>query len=1052
MSKFVGLHRHSHYSKRDAIAKIPDIVNRIGELGQAAWALTDHGTTSGLMEAYKVTQKYNKENGTNIKFIFGMEAYWIPSYYIKDRKASCHILLLAKNAEGYRNLLRLATVGYGNCGENPDNYFYTMRLTTEEIEKHKEGLVVTSACMGGILNPTMETVEAVAVVGSSGRGKTTSANTNTPVWDKNLAYDRARKFQSIFRDDFYLEIQCATDKEQVEYNKRIVAMGEELSIPTFVTEDSHYVYKHEAETHRRWLGIDPVEGTYYQTDDYYIHSEEEVRVALQYLSDEKIEEVVSTTTAIADKCEAMAIPFGENHFPSMDLGSKTPMEEIREVVQEGWQSKIENVVPKEKHDVYRKQVEHELTILEKIDYINYLLMTHDFVKACRQDNIRIGIGRGSVGGCLVAYLMDITRIDPIKYGLIFERFAHDKRSSSPDVDIDVPNSRRQDAIQYLKDKYKLVYHVRTFGYMGERAAIQRAARALGYEPSVLRKLPKTIEEQTDGTLKDLASKFVGIIQNYGCHASAIMLFPSDPTEWCAIEKQGDDYVCAYEYHDLENMGLLKEDVLGIKTLDAIEDTCLLTNADVDNLPDNDKDTFDMLCNDDVLGCFQIESGGMRKILGGIKPSSVFDLVPLVALYRPSTIQSGTVDDFIERRNGKAYDYLHPKLADVLRDTYGVMLYQEQAMRIVEVMAGYDLGQADMFRRAIGRKIPSEMAELIPRFVNDGKRLGVSSDVMEKLAEWLTNAAAYQFNKSHSAAYGYTCYQTAYLKAHYPIEYFCSYLNAYKGDKQEDLLVYIHDAKQHGIKILPPDARSTTCDWHIVRDKDGKKALRMALNYIAGVGDLPVPLDNYGGIPKDKAEALIKAGAFDFLGDRQSMLENLYKAGTLDKLQRQLELATERYEKNKTVYESAKDGTKKKSEAHSKMLKYSNQKWEVYQKIEEANKTCKNEFDASAAEMEVLGMTFNDIFSRYDVPKYEEPEVDTKGKIVEDSSKIRVVLCVVRRIKHWKQRNGKPMMFFIIECPSGKSYDIVMFNSCYTPLEMNKVYVMSLKGNKFRKLL
>ena len=432
MSKFVGLHRHSHYSKRDAVAKIPDIVNRIGELEQTAWALTDHGTTSGLMEAYKVTQKYNKENGTNIKFIFGMEAYWIPNYYIKDRKASCHILLLAKNSDGYRNLLRLATVGYGNCGENPDNYFYTMRLTTEEIEKHKEGLIVTSACMGGILNPTMETAEADNVVGSPVSGKNTSANTNTPLWDKNLAYDRARKFQSIFGDDFYLEIQCATDKEQIEYNKRIVAMGEELGIPTFVTEDSHYVYKHEADTHRRWLGIDPVEGTYYQTDDYYIHSEEEVRAALQYLSDEKIEEVVSTTTAIADKCEAVTIPFGENHFPSMDLGGKTPIEAIREVVQSGWQSKVEHVVPEEKHDVYRKQVEHELTILEKIDYINYLLMTHDFVKACRQDNIRIGIGRGSVGGCLVAYLMDITRIDPIKYGLIFERFAHDKRSSSPD--------------------------------------------------------------------------------------------------------------------------------------------------------------------------------------------------------------------------------------------------------------------------------------------------------------------------------------------------------------------------------------------------------------------------------------------------------------------------------------------------------------------------------------------------------------------------------------------------------------------------------------------
>lgn len=1034
---FVGLHRHSHYSKRDAIAKIPDIVNRVGELGQTAWALTDHGTTSGLMEAYKVTQKYNKTHGTDIKFIFGCEMYWIPDIYIKDRKQTCHLLVLAKNETGYRNLLKLTTIGYGNKGANPDQYFYTMRVTTEDMLKCKEGLIFTSACMGGVLNPV---------------------DIDTRAWDKKLAYGRATAFREAFGNDFYLEIQTSTTEPQQEYNRNILEMGKELGIPVIVTEDSHYVNQSEAPTHRKWLGIEIEPGNpdaYYQTDDYYIHSEEQVREALDYLLDDTADELIGNTVALANSIEKVDIQFGGKNFPTLDLCGLTPFEAVCKKVATGWKKKIAGKVPEELHQKYQDQIHHELEVLEKCGYLEYFLMTEDFISWARSQGIRIGIGRGSVGGCLIAYLMDITRIDPIKYNLVFERFAHDKRSSLPDVDIDVPNTRRQECIRYLEQKYGEVFHVRTFGTMGEKAAIQRAARAVGYNADEVRRISKAyngIADVDDPELKELAENYLGIIQNYGCHASAIMLFPSDANQWCAIEKQGNDYVAAYEYHDLEACGLLKEDVLGIKTLDALDGAVKLikelngVDIDLDNLPDTDDQTFDMLCKGDVKGCFQIESGGMIKLLLDMKPRNIFDLIPLVALYRPSTIQSGMLDSFVSRRAGtEPIDYIHPALESVLSETYGVMLYQEQTMQLVQAIAGYDLGMADMFRRAIGRKIPEEMAELIPKFIKDGEARGVDPKVMEQLAEWITNAASYQFNKSHSAAYGMTAYQTAYLKAHYPCEYICSYLNAYNDETQDVLLSYLQYTNIKGIKILPPDCRTNTCGW-TVEKVDGKKCLRMALNYIKGISSLPVPLDkeSYKQLPKDKAENLIKAGALDFVGDRGSLLEQLYRGGLEEKFERQLKTVQERIQKSQEVYDTSKDGTKKKEEAYCKLKKYNEQYWDLREKIRNTKFLSDCKYDYLTGELEVLSYTFADIFADYDASKFQEPD--------KADSVPRMVLGCVRRVKHWKQRNGKPMMFFALECPSGQTYDIVMFNSVYTPLELNKVYKMIVQNDKFKRLL
>ena len=988
---FVGLHRHSHYSRRDAIAKIPDIVSRTAELGQTAWALTDHGTTSGLLEGYRETQNYNHAHGANLKFIFGIEAYWIPDFYLKDRKQSRHILILAKNQAGYRNLLKLTTAGFGNCGKNPDAFFYTMRVTTQLLEQFREGLIVTTACRGGILN-----VERDGLFGDS------------------LVYERLRELKRIFGEDFFLEVQSATDADQVAFNKRVSKLSRELEIPIIATEDSHYVFRDDAPTHRKWLQLDD-ESNYYSTPDYFIHSENEVLESIAYLPESL--ECVRNTSKIDSQIECVEIPFEGKNFPQIESYE----EKLQIDISKGFKEKIVDTGIDDPR--YFEQLEHELEVLRQCDYLSYFAMTADFIRWARERGIQVGRGRGSVGGSLVAFLLDITRIDPLKFGLVFERFAHTERVSLPDIDVDVPNARRQEIISYLQEKYGEVFHVRTFGTMADKAAIQRAARALGKSPDEIRELGKnheSVDKLPDGELKSLSTRFRGVIQNYGCHASAIMLFPGDPTDFCAIEKQGDDYVCAYEYPDLERMGLLKMDVLGIKTLDAIDECLRLVkknhgiDVDIDSLPFDDAKTFEMLSRGDTIACFQVESEGMKKLLRQIKPGSLFDLIPLVALYRPATIKSGMVDEFLSRRKGEKFEYLHPLLEPILNETYGVLLYQEQAMRIVQAVTGYTLGRADMFRKAIGKKDVAKMDSLIEQFIRDGESRGIDSSTMNKLAEWLKNCAGYQFNKSHAAAYALVCFQTAYLKANFPAEYLTAYLNAYHDSKQEELLPYVNYAKSIGIPILPPDARSDKSGWIL---RDGK--IQIAINFIRGVGDIPLPVDaqNLHKLNRDKIVALIKSGALDFLGDREGMLQDISDS-------------------------VGKNQTKGRSDAHRQQIFSSTTK-----SLNENQKSIvgdfRGEYDESKFELEVLGMSFENVFKDFDVGRYSEPA---------DDDETRLVLCVVRNFKQWKQKNGKPMAFLRIEVPSGKNFEVVMFNNSYTPLELNRPYVLSTVKDKLVRVL
>ena len=995
----IGLHRHSHFSKRDAIAKIPDIVARTAQLGQAAWALTDHGTTSGLMEAYLETMKFNREHGTDIKFIFGVEAYWIPDYFIKDRKLSRHILLLAKNTVGYHNLLRLVTLGHGDKGNAPDNFYHSMRLTTDDIAKFRDGIIVSSACRGGILA------------------------------DRDYAFERAARFKSIFGDDFYFEIQTATDHEQRLYNLRVLELARSLDIKTIVTEDSHYVNRADADTHRKWLMLD-AGSSYYSTDDFFLHSDQDVIDALPYV--QNIESIIAETEAVAQKCRQVHIEFGEKHFPPVDCDD--PKKAVVDFVRPFAVQKLNNKNDAEIKEC-RRRFKYELGVLERCDYLTYFLINARLTKWCRENDIHVGRGRGSVCGSLIAFLMDITRVDPTLFGLFFERFANVERVSPPDIDTDVPNSKRQAVIDYLKDTYRQVFHVRTFGTMADKAAVQRAAKALGLSPAQIRSLSaqiKSVDDVSDPQLKALAEKFVGVIQHFGIHASALIIFPSDPNDFCAIEKQGDDYVCAYQFPDLERMGLLKLDILGMKTLDTVDQAVKLikqhrgVDVDLDDLPFDDPNTFEMLQNGDTTACFQIESDGMTKIIKALQPRSLFELIPLVALYRPSSIQSGVVDDYISRSKLKRIKYLHSKLKPILKDTFGVLLYQEQAMQIVQTVAGYSLAKADVFRRAIGHKDNAQMAALLEQFVKDGADHGFDADTMLKLAEWLKNCASYQFNKSHSAAYALLCYQTAFLKANFTVEFITAYLNSHLDDKQDELIPYIRYARNCGIEFLPPDIRSARSDWHI---RDGK--IVTAVNFIKGIGDIALPLDADAlfSLPKNKLLNLIKAGALDHLGERRDLFRKFF-----------FDDFTKRVNAVKKRIVSCQNTVGQLISSQDEILR-ARRRIEDYQRQIELLTV---EFDNAVSdhhaddEFDVLGFAVSNPFKRADFDRFNEPDPASEDK--------RIVLCIVRAFKAF----GNDRFFsarLTVETPSRKFFDLFMPSDSFAPLAVNSCCILSTVKNK-----
>jgi DNA-directed DNA polymerase III (polc) len=955
---YISLHNHSTYSIFDGYSKIPDLVARVKSLGQTAVSLTEHGTLSSVLPFYKECRK------NDIKPIIGNEFYFCPDVTIRDRKQMYHLIVLAQNNVGYRNLLQLDTLAY-------QNFYYKPRIDFGMLEEHKEGLIVLSACMGSILN---------AEAGEH--------------W--------CQQFHQLLGDSFYLEIQANTMEDQKVYNRKIIALSETHGIPLVITSDAHYPSQEDAKYHKLWVNLNKGENDYYPTDDFFVMSEEDIYARTGYLPKDIIDKAIENSGRIAESCD-VTIEVTGNHFPVFPVDDQ--MEALKDICREGWKQKILPFIPKEKLKVYQERLLEEIAVLDKCNYLNYLLITHDILNWCKEHDILTGIGRGSCGGSLVCYLMNITKIDPIEHNLLFQRFVNVERVSAADIDDDIEDVHRQDVIDYIREKYGEVYNIRTFNYLGIKGSIQRACQALHIPARISTQLFGGIEsyEELDEVIKglplceqdiynvpqgdawaafsitiakaqgivtrdmvehvlDVAKHFNGLLHAFGCHASAVMIFPDSPTNYNPIEKQKDTFVAAYDYHDLENMNLVKLDILGLRNLSVIHDTLrLLTNPpDIENLPLDDAEIYRQYAEGTTKGIFQVESPGMRQFAKQMHVSCFDDVVALIALYRPGPLDSGMAQQYIDGKNGGEVQCLHPALESILGPTHQVIVYQEQVMKIAQELAGFTLGEADTLRKVIGRKeldkdehgkTPVDYA--VEKFVAGAVVHGVSEEVAAELGRQITACGRYIFNRSHAAAYGYTSYITAYLKCHHPLEYMCSLLNSTIGNI-EKTVEYIKEVQRMDIKLIPPNLSLCKEKFAVVDD-----SIAYALTAIKGIGKnlctehTKSYLDIIDSNSKGVTEALIKAGALDYLGfPRGVLLANL--VALQDALKRKQQCQQKIAENKQKLSEAS---TEKDQRKYRRQL----EQWQ--QKLAECEQTQAMEpedYDEIAGEVEVLGFSFKKI--------------------------------------------------------------------------------------------
>lgn len=866
---FIHTHLHSQFSNygmKDAISSVDGIIQRVHELGQRGFALTDHNGCSGLIDTYVHLQKYNKKHGTDLKLLMGSELYYTYDVTIKDKSYS-HILFLAKNQVGLENLFKLTT-------EAHRHYYYKSRCDLDMIRKYSEGLICTSACMGGWL-------------------KGDNRESLIP------------QFKDIFGDDLYFEIHTYQHEDQKRFNAMVAEMGAKYDVPLIAACDSHYVHEEDYALHKAFRGRsqDDDEDQYYGSNDFFIQSEAQVfdRLYPQFSVD-MVETMVENTNVIFDKCNTQ-VDFNLDVYPKfVKDGDVKPV--FLQALRDGYKQKIIGKVTPEFKQRVDERVVHEIDILEQVGYMDYLLITKDILDACRKRDIPVGHGRGSVGGCECAYLLDITSLDAITNNLYFERFANPNRVSPPDVDNDCSKVRRGEVIQYLEEKYKYVYQCRTFSYMKASGALKEAARCLGVDHTIADAYSKKIkdvsfdddEDYHDNDLEyakldhvndgkhpemfSLAKQLVGIMTGFGKHASAVIVSNQDITKYCSLEMQKDSktkeetFVASTNFKHLESMGFLKEDILGLRTLDVINDCVTMAGVkdtlDLAKLPWDDKPTLDLLCKGDTLGVFQMKSPGMIRTLKSIAPKNFVDLIAVVALYRPACILTGMLDEYIERRQGKPFEYLDERLEEPLGETYGIMVFQEQIMRVCQIIAGYSMAEADTVRRAVGKKDHDLMQEITAEFVDRAVANGTNEDVAKQILDMIIAAASYGFNKAHSQSYGYMAYITAYLKTHYPLEFYVATINSEDGN-QEKILPYIQEIKRKGIEILPPDLRHSQREWTV----DGN-AIRVGLAYIKGINKIEKPHEYtidaiFSKYTKLQLEGLVGSGALDFLGETNELM-------------------------------------------------------------------------------------------------------------------------------------------------------------------------------------
>ncbi|MFA5145148.1 MAG: DNA polymerase III subunit alpha [Candidatus Omnitrophota bacterium] len=874
-SDFIHLHLHTQYSLLDGACRIPEILDLAKQYKMDSLAITDHGNMFGAIDFYLEAQK------AGIKPIIGCEVYVARGSRLDKssggiEEAANHLILLARDETGYHNLMKLVSIGY------LEGFYYRPRVDKEMLAQFSEGFIGLSACLKGEIPSLLQQKRF------------------------NDALKAADTYLNIFgKGNFYLEIQGNSIPEQKIVNAGLIKISKELNIPLVATNDVHYLSRDRAASHEALLCIqtqttlDDPNRMRFQTDEFYFTSPEEMK---EFFKDTP--EAVTNTVEIARRCN-LELDFSKIHLPKYDPPKDQTKEEfLMRLCEEGLKERYASITP-----AITGRLEHELKIIKSTGFVSYFLIVWDFIHYAKTQGIPVGPGRGSAAGSIVSYLLGITDIDPLKYGLLFERFLNPERLSLPDIDIDFCYERRQEVIDYVAKKYgqENVAQIITFGTMQARAVLRDVGRVMGISYADVDRIAKMIPPELDITLKkalesetelknmykndpeitkliNTAMSLEGLNRHASVHAAGVVIADRPLNNYMPLFKTGDDQITSgYSMGVLEKIGLLKVDFLGLRTLTVINEAVKLVKqtrgieVDIEKLPLDDAPTYKLLSGAHTIGIFQVESSGMRDLLRKLEPSCFEDLIALLALYRPGPIGSGMLDDFMKRKHKLVpIKYEHPKLEPILKETYGIMVYQEQIMQIASSLAGFSLAQADILRKAMGKKIPEVMEKQRKNFLTGCIKNEIKESVANRIFDLIEYFSGYGFNKSHSTAYALISYRTAYLKANFPVEFMTALLTS-ERDNIDKIVEYVNEAGRMGQKVLPPDINESEGLFKVV----DKNTIRFGLLAVKNVGTGAA--ESIVAARKNKKFASLEdlTSRIDLRLANKKVLESLIKCGALD---------------------------------------------------------------------------------------------------------------------------------------------------------------------------
>lgn len=1061
MADFVHLHNHSEYSLLDGLSKIPEMVRRAKELGMKAIAITDHGALYGALKFYHAC----KDEG--IKPIIGAEMYMAKRSHL-DKEADLdedqnHIILLAKNNVGYKNLMKLSTISH------LEGFYYKPRIDTGLLEKYHEGLICLTACLNGFISEPLMNDK------------------------KEEAYNRAKKLQGIFREDLYIELQKHPNiKEQDILNEKLVQLARDLGTPLVATNDSHYIHPQDAQAQDILLAIQTqttinAEGrklSMIGSPDFYLRSPAEMAgLFIQY------PEAIENTVKIAEKID-LTIEAGKWIIPKFEVPQgKTTEEYLKDLVY----TNLKDRYPKPTKEI-NDRIEYELSIIFQKGYTTYFLIVEDLKRWAREQGIAAGPGRGSVAGSIVSYILKITELDPLQYALPFERFLNPQRPTPPDFDLDFADDRRDEVIDYVTKKYgrDKVAQIITFGTMEARGSVRDVGRALGmpyaapdriskmippgalgFAMTIDRALASSAElarayktEPETQKLLDLAKKLEGVARHFSTHAAGVVIADRDLTEYTPLQKEskGERVITQYDMYCLDlnvsdhAIGLLKIDFLGLRNLTILENAIkfVKNNQDFDieltKIHLDDAKVFSLIQSGETTGIFQLESGGMRRLAKDLKPTKITDLFAMVALYRPGPM--AWIDDFITAKNHKrTIKYAHPVLKSILEETYGIALYQEQCMQIAAVMAGYSLSEADSFRKAIGKKKPELMKKEKEKFIKGCRQNGYSQPVADNVFALIEKFVGYGFNKAHSASYGLISYQTAYMKAHFPVEFMTAVLTAESrgssgSTKDEKIAQAVAECKRLKISVLPPDINTSETEFSI----EDKTKIRFGLSAIKNVGEAAISTilkARFEGVFTSLSDFLSRV---DLSKVNKKTLESLIKSGAMGTFGRR---AAQLASLSQNLADAQRE--KKRQSTGQEMLfgnpKGPVQNEKIASEMEEFTRS-----ELLAFERELLGFYLTEHpLERliHEIPQYVTHKISEV--ISEDTGAGRIRVCgIVTTLKKFlTKRNQSEMAFFRLEDQTADIECIVfpkVFSSCKGILFKDQVIIVEGKiDNKTDRL-